>query len=334
MDRPAYTVYLFYGDDEFAIAEVINQLRERLGDPTTADMNTQRFSAVGLNLGALEEACAAMPFLAHRRLVVVDNVERLSQDKSWDGKRKERFFSLLNDLPESTAVVLIEYAELQSSKKEDNFKKRSPFYQWAESNPNKAYIRKCSSPKSSAFLHWLMKRCKSLGGEIEPTAAHLLAELVAEDLYLANQELTKLLDYVDRKRPIETNDVELLTPFHGQSDVFAMVDALGQRRGQEALQLLRRLLEDKDPKYAFAMIVRQFRLLLQAREALDLGLNTQQVLRVHPFVVDKVSAQARNFSLADLERIYHKLLTIDLATKTGQAYVEVELDNLIATLSN
>ena len=179
-----------------------------------------------------------------------------------------------------------------------------------------------------------MNRCQSLGGEIEPAAAHLLAESVAEDLFLANQELTKLLDYVDRKRPIEINDVERLTPFHGQSDVFAMVDALGQRRGQEALQRLRQLLEDKDPKYAFAMIVRQFRLLLRAREALDLGLNTQQVLRVHPFVVNKVSAQAGNFSLADLERIYHKLLAIDLATKTGQASVEVELDSLIATLSN
>lgn len=333
MDRPPYTVYLFYGDDEFAIAEVIKQLRDRLGDPTTADMNTQRFSASSLDLGALEETCAAMPFLAHRRLVIVDNVELLSRDKSWDENRKDRFFKLLDDLHESTAMVLIDYAEIQSSKKEDDFKKRSPFYQWAKANPNKAFIRKCSSPKSNAFLHWLMNCCRSLGGEIEPAAAHLLAKSVAEDLFLANQELTKLLDYVDRKRPIEINDVERLTPFHGQSDVFAMVDALGQRRGQEALQRLRRLLADKDPKYAFAMIVRQFRLLLRAREALDLGLNTQQVLGVHPFVVNKVSAQAGNFSLADLERIYHKLLSIDLATKTGQASVEVELDSLIATLS-
>ena len=334
MDRPTYTVYLFYGDDEFAIAEVINQLREKLGDPTTADMNTQRFSASKLDLGALEEACAAIPFLARRRLIIVDNVELLSRDKSWDEKRRDRFFGLLDDLHESTAMVLIEYAVIQSSKKEEDFKKRSPFYQWAKANPSKAYIRKCSSPKSNAFLHWLMNRCQSLGGEIEPAAAHLLAESVAEDLFLANQELTKLLDYVDRKRPIEISDVERLTPFHGQSDVFAMVDALGQRRGQEALQRLQRLLEDKDPQYAFAMIVRQFRLLLRAREALDLGLNTQQALSVHPFVANKVSAQAGNFSLADLERIYHKLLAIDLATKTGQASVEVELDSLIATLSN
>ena len=57
MNRPAPTVYLLYGDDDLAFHEFITQLHERLGDPSTADMNTQRFLAKGLELGAFEEAC-------------------------------------------------------------------------------------------------------------------------------------------------------------------------------------------------------------------------------------------------------------------------------------
>lgn len=178
-----------------------------------------------------------------------------------------------------------------------------------------------------------MEHCKDLGGEIEPTAAHMLAEFVAEDPLLADQELKKLLDYIDRQRPIVMDDVELLTPFHGQSNVFAMVDAIGLRHGKDAQHHLHRLLEDSDPHYAFAMIVRQFRLILQAREALDNGQNPEQILQLPRFVANKISAQAQNFSLKDLERIHHNLLSIDLASKTSQASYDIELDRFIAELS-
>lgn len=334
MQQPKPTVYLIYGDDEFAITRIIHQLREKLGDPTTADMNVQRFSAMNLDMGTLEETCSAIPFLSHRRLIILDHAEQLSRDKAWDESRRERFYNFLENIHETTALLLIEHVEIQSKKKLDDYKKRSPLYQWAEPyHPHKAYLIPCPTPKGGAFLHWLMEHCRDLGGEIEPTAAHMLAELVSENPLLADQEIKKLLDYVDLSRPIGNDDIERLTPFRGQSNVFAMVDAIGHRHGQEALEHLHRLLEDSDPQYAFAMIVRQFRLLLQAREALDRGQNPGQILHLPGFVADKICAQARNFKLDDLERIYQNLLAIDLASKTSQTSYEVELDRLIAELS-
>ena len=334
MGQPKPTVYLIYGDDEFTIGRILNQLREKLGDSTAADMNVQRFSVIGLDMGALEEACSAIPFLSNRRLIILDNVEHFTRSKSWDDTQKERFFNFLENIHDTTALVLIEHVDIQSSKKLENYKARSPFFRWAQPlHPHQAYLIPCPTPKRGAFLHWLMERCQELGGEIEPTAAHMLAEFVGEDPLLADQELKKILDYIDRERAIVIDDVELLTPFHGQSNVFAMVDSIGLRHGKDALHHFHRLLENSDPRYAFAMIVRQFRLILQAREALDNGQNPEQVLQLPRFVADKISAQAQNFSLTDLERIYHKLLAIDLASKTSQASYDVELDRFIAELS-
>lgn len=329
METPPPSVYLLYGDDTFAITELINRMRQMLGDSTTSDMNTQRFSAIGLDLGTLEEACLSIPFLAARRLIILDHVEKLPQDSSW----MDRFLQLLDNLQETSALVLIEHTDVHTRKKEARYKSKSPLYLWAAANPNKSYIRKCATLKGAAFLHWLEQQCHSHGGEIESTAAQMLADLVSDDPLLANHELIKLLDYVDRSRTITIDDIERLTPFRGQSDIFSMVDALGQRRGQAALGYLRLLLEDEDPRYVFVMVVRQFRLLLQAREAIDNGYDPRQVMKVHPFVVDKVSAQARNFLLVDLEHIFHKLLAIDLAVKTGKTFLEVELESLIAALS-
>jgi DNA polymerase-3 subunit delta len=329
MKQPPPTVYLLYGDDDLAIHEFVGQLHERLGDPSTADMNMQQFLAKGIDLGTFEEACKSLPFIAPRRLVFLDHADELPSGEAW----RDRFFSILQSLPQTTALVLAEYVDIRSDKDDRAYKARSPLYRWCDSRPNETFIRKYATPRGAAFVAWLLNRCHMMGGEIDTSAAHQLAELVAEDAYMASHELAKLLDYVDLKRPIEMEDVNRLTPFRGQSDVFAMVDSIGQRNGAKALRTLHRLLDEDDPLYAFAMIVRQFRLLIQAREALDNGLDPKEVMRVHPYVAGKIGAQARNFTRADLDYIYHRLLSIDLGSKSSTADRAVELDSLITLLS-
>ncbi len=314
------TVYILHGNDDLAISEFIAKLREKLGDPSSVQMNLQRFDGEALEFSLLQEACTTLPFLGTRRLVILDN----AQGAMKTADQEQTLLELLPQLPQSTALVL---AQAKSLKVE------SSLLQWAREHPKQAYVRSFAMLRGPEFIHWLTKRCETMGGAIEPQAAHLLAELVANDSRLADRELEKLLDYVNRERPIEVQDVEQLTPFHGQSNVFAMVDAVGQRNGRIAFKHLHRLLEDHPPRYAFSMIVRQFRLLLQAREALDSNTNPRTILSVPDFVADKVGSQARNFQMPDLERIYHKLLEIDLASKSGGAELDVALDSLIATLA-
>ncbi|NIS82409.1 MAG: DNA polymerase III subunit delta [Anaerolineales bacterium] len=329
MNRPAPTVYLFYGDDELAIDDIIQTMREKLGDPTTADLNTRRFSANEIDLGLLEESCKAIPFLSHRRLTIIENAERLSVDPEW----RARFHEFLESLPASAALVLIEDTTYYREKKQD-YITSSDLYQWAQEHPEISFIQAHYVPRSGAFVKWLQERCQSLGGEIDLPAAQLLADWVAEDPLLSIQELAKLLDYVDRQRPIQRQDVEGLTPYRGQENIFAMVDALGQRESQQAQERLHKLLEDEEVRYVFAMVVRQFRLLILAREALNIGKMPKEALpaKTPDFVVRKISAQARNFTSSELDSIYHKLLEIDLAEKTSRLDKVVALDSFIADL--
>ena len=53
----------------------------------------------------------------------------------------------------------------------------------------------------------------------------------------------------------------------------------------------------------------------------------------HPFVVEKIGQQARNFSMETLERIYAHLLDIDVAIKTGATSDVLALDVLVAELA-
>jgi DNA polymerase-3 subunit delta len=314
------TVYLFHGDDALALEEAVDGLIKKQGDPANAAMNTQRFSTESADFAEVAQACAALPFLADRRIVILKKPGRWTGDSD----RWARFQSLLESLPASAALVLVEPTLLND---------KSALLKWAQAHPQASLVRSYATPQGSAFELWVVQRCKAKGGSIETAAAQLLAELVADDAERADQELAKVLDYVDYARPIRTEDIERLTAFHGQADVFATVDALGKRDARAALGHLERLLEDEDPHYVFSMVTRQFRLLLRAREALDSGLAPAQVLSVHPVVLRKVTEQARNFTLNDLEKIYHRLMEIDLADKSSQAQLDTALVALVAAVA-
>jgi DNA polymerase-3 subunit delta len=138
------------------------------------------------------------------------------------------------------------------------------------------------------------------------------------------------------QRPVDDDDVRRLTAQEQQADIFDMVDAIGGRDGETALKTLHILLEESDVLPLFGMIVRQFRLLLQAREILEANGSPDDIARTlkqHPYVAQKIAGQAKHFDLPTLEDIYHQLLKIDVDGKTGGMDVGLALDVLIAQLA-
>ena len=98
--------------------------------------------------------------------------------------------------------------------------------------------------------------------------------MVNDDLLRADNELCKLVSYVNGERPISEEDVAALTPYVPEANVFEMVDALAAGNGARALELIQQSLHDdpKDPGFRlFALIVRQFRLLLMTRDHIAQG---------------------------------------------------------------
>jgi DNA polymerase-3 subunit delta len=183
---------------------------------------------------------------------------------------------------------------------------------------------------------WIIGEAKRQGGQIEAGAAARLAEMVGEETRQAAQEITKLLAYVNFAHPIGLEDVEAVSVVTASVDVFELVDALGLRDGKKAQKLLHCLLEDKDAFELFGMVVRQFRLLTIAREVMDEGGTLPEAtaaLGTHPFVAEKAWNQARKFSMESLTAIYHRLLAMDEASKTGGMPLDAALDMFIVELT-
>ncbi len=65
-------VYLLRGDDEAHIAELLGGFKANLGDASLSDLNTTRFESDFIDLEALRANCLTVPFLAARRLVILE----------------------------------------------------------------------------------------------------------------------------------------------------------------------------------------------------------------------------------------------------------------------
>ena len=100
-------VYLLRGDDREEIETKLSDFFQRLGAPDMAEMNTTRLEGKSTSLNDLRGAALAMPFLTERRLVIVEDALAPYQG-SGKQKTREGFLELLDSLPQTTALVLIE----------------------------------------------------------------------------------------------------------------------------------------------------------------------------------------------------------------------------------
>ena len=135
---------------------------------------------------------------------------------------------------------------------------------------------------------------------------------------------------------VEVRDVELLTTHEEEGNVFAFIDALGERNGVKAMREFQLLTEKSDVMELTGMIHRQFRLLIQAREILDEGGNLKSIekeLDTKSFIAKKLYNQAQRFSMKQLLAIYRRLLGIDEGIKTGGMPGQTAFELLIADLT-
>ncbi|WP_333657165.1 DNA polymerase III subunit delta [Anaerolinea sp.] len=325
-------VYVLHGNDSYAMQAFIHAMLEKMGDPGIADLNLTRLDGRTASEDDIFNAAGAMPFLAERRLVILTHpFTRLTAEAA-----RERFCQRLDALPETTALVLV-IEDVIERRNWVHFPQKHWFRTWMQKAGKRAYYHLCALPELSAMPAWIQKEARALGGQFAAEAAAELTRHVGNDTQTARQEIEKLLTYVNFQRPVEIEDVAELTAQGGEASLFAMMDALAEGNARLAQNLLHRLLEEEDEFSLFGMIVRQFRLLLLARELLDEGKGAAEFVQAgisaSPYVAEKSLQQARRFSITQLEAIYRTLFEMDTAVKTGNADLPTALDTFIVALS-
>lgn len=319
--------YLFHGDDDMSLGDAVAQIRASMGDGPNAEMNISEYDGEVTDVAKIINDVKSFPFLADKRLVIVKGFVTASMKTASGKKQLDRLMEAIPELPSHARLVLVE---------RDNLKSNLKIVKLAQSD---GYLRQFTAPKDTT--QWIIKRAKDeYGAEIDSRAAVALASVTGADLRRADNELVKLVSYVNDERAITEEDVALLTPYVAEANVFDMVDALATGNGKVALSLMNQVLDQdpSDPGFRlFALITRQFRLLLLTREHINNGgspdKNTlAKVLGIHPYPASKLAVQSRRFDVPQLDSIYRRVQQYDVDMKTGRIKPRLALELLVASL--
>lgn len=317
--------YILFGADELSLHERLEELKDQWDDEEALGLNTTFFEAERLVISDLITACQAVPFLGKHRLVVVEGL--LSRFEPKEGGRHPALgeWQALNDcavqIPPTTILVLVDG---KISKNNPLLRKLVPVSKVQEFPPMKG-------PK----LHqWIESRAAKGGGKISPRAVKLLNELAGDNLRALLNEIEKLCLYA-RGRTIEEQDVQQVTTYGREANIFTMVDAIVEKRITTAMQLLHQSLsEGMTPPYLLFMLTRQVRLMVQARD-----LNTRRLSPAEKqkqlglssnYPIDRLLRQSDRYSMPRLIELHRKLLETDLSIKTGKWKDKLALDLLVA----
>ncbi|HTP08435.1 MAG TPA: DNA polymerase III subunit delta, partial [Anaerolineae bacterium] len=78
--------FILHGDNEFEISERVADFKQKIGDESMRDLNITVLDGRKTTLSEVQHAADAIPFLADKRLVIVDGLlTRLASRKAKDG---------------------------------------------------------------------------------------------------------------------------------------------------------------------------------------------------------------------------------------------------------
>jgi DNA polymerase-3 subunit delta len=347
-------ITLIHGPSELLRTEALAQIRSGIADdPDLADLNTARMDGRQVSVQEIQNACDTMPFLAQRRLVVVDGLlARLSaspkgrtagpeQSPSGAPSLEEAplaesakghgraLLGYLDHVPESSELVLMEEQTVGGG---PTLRRLLELQQ-----DGRARIITCTKPKKADLPAWIRTRAKLHKVRLDVTAIADLTEFVGDDLRQLDQELIKLGDYAGGGKEISSADVRRLVVATRTASVFDLVDALGAGNMPAAGKLMQHVLDvdGEHPLRLLTLIGRQYRLLIQVKALQAAGAKPPEIARslnLADWTVPKLVTQAGRHSFARLQRAMERVLAADEAIKTGQMGDREALDLLLAEL--
>jgi DNA polymerase III subunit delta len=319
-------VYLFFGEESYLREELLSKLyRAFVGDQS--DFGREKIEGAALDLEEVINRADEGGLFSRKRLLIVDNPPYLVPPRKAESNKDQEVSEKQQELEKSSADLLLAYFERLGSLMADTIivflssgvDRRKRIYKVLD---KQGTVVECLPLKGDALIDWINQKVAALGKTIERSAVDRLLMAGDQNLHYLSNELEKYAIYLGEKENVITGrTVDLLFSGDLEGNVFKLADALAEGYPTRARGMLNLLLsKNEKPLLIFFMLVRHYRLLLQARCLVEEGMPLTEItstLAVHPFVARKLRDQASKLERRNLEDVYVALQKADMQIKTG-----------------
>jgi DNA polymerase III subunit delta len=315
-----HLIYVIAGQDESLVNARCSRLLDEIIEP--AQRATGLFCPQDDSVEASEllDELRTAPFLTGKRVVLLKQADAFI---SRNRELLEKYFD--NPCPTGRLVMSVK-----------NWDTRTKL---AKKLPAVGELISLVPPKRWEIPKYLTKyAAQTCNKVIHADAAELIIELTGDELPRLYNEIDKLALFVDSRKDINRQDVELLLGNNRMFNAFAVIDAVIACDAALAVSRLRAMFEtDKSTEFtvigAFAYHLRR---MFKAKAMLDKGIGQGEVEKKLYIWNNKEQffSQLKQTSLKRIGLYIRQLAQTDYEIKTGRSKVSIAMEQLVLKLCN
>lgn len=298
----------FTGQNHFALQRA---LRERVESfiAEHGELAFEQLDGQETTLDRIQEAISSLPFLAVRKLVVIQSPSSNKQFQAW----------ILEDTPQIPEVVTVIFVE-------PNPDKRSKYYKWLKAQTR---CTEFAPLDERGLATWASTYAREHGARLEARDANYLIQRIGLDQIRLASEIDKL---TLGQTTIDRNHIDALTEPTPQSKIFDLLEAAFSGNAQQVMDLYADQRAQKvEPQEIIAMLGWQLRQIALAKAA---GSKHDLVreAKLSPYGAKKAVRIAHSLSLTDLKQFIANLTELDVKSKRQTIHLDQALRTYLLQL--
>ncbi|AKL95813.1 DNA polymerase III subunit delta [Clostridium aceticum] len=322
-------IYLLYGEETYLVEEFIKVIKEKVVGKGFEDLNFFIIEGKEFTLEKLIDACETLPFMAERKLVLVNDLEIFQgKKKSISEEEEKRLVAYIANIPETTSLVFNGSTSIDSRKKV------------VKEIQKQGIVLHCERLNAKELKHWVQKSIRKYDKtmdlkEIEYFIENIdyLGKTAAQSLLDVENEIKKIVAFMGERSTVTLSDLESIFTSSFQNDIFKLLDAIEKKRMGEAIKRFNAMIHKGEPIVKIAATLgNQVRNLLKTKLLLEEGYSSKMIagkIGIHPFVATKCANQCKGFTIERLEGLLSQFLQVDLAIKSGKMKDHIALELFI-----
>ena len=289
-------IYVLHSEHPILIERTISGIRDQVVPPAARGFNYDVVEGKA-SASRIISLAQTLPMMAASRMVFVRDLAGMPADDT------EAMLAYLAKPNPSTVIVAL------ASK----IDKRMKLYAQLS---KKGWLHVLEAPRQVA--PWVRAEAQARGVKFDGNAINRLVDAVGGDLSRLALAVEQLGLYAG-ERPVTSDDVDDLIADTRERSVFELTDAIGAADRGRALLAVASLCDQRESAVGVVVMlarhIRQLSVLHTLRQSDVPRPQWAQAIGVPPFVVDKLSAQARSYSPEALALATQRLATVDRALK-------------------
>lgn len=338
-------IIFFYGENDFKIKQKINELQEKfIKEVDKSGQNIFKFEGEKVRPDEMMSQIGSGSLFSSKKMVLIFDLIKSKQKNIL----KNLLTYLQNNKVSASNDIFIFIEKNIKGKSGSNLvkivsgretilnKEEKEFYNFLLQQKFSQEFKNYTQIELSTFIK---NKFSEYGCKIDSKEAQLLMALNDNDPWSLENEIKKIANFkqgekIDQKISIE--DIDKVGSGIFTENIFNFTDALSAKNTKLAMEILEeQYLAGSEPDYILSMMLRQFKILLQIRELLDLNYNSSKItssIRLHPFIISKGINQAKNFEQKNIRKIINELAKIELQNRSETINIKALISLIISKI--